>query len=41
MSGDYAWKDRPDQARALRRNWLAGEIVDVHEASGGTYASGQ
>ena len=36
-SGYYAWKDRPDPPRALRRIWLAGEIADVHKASGGTY----
>ena len=38
-SGYYAWKDRPLSPRALRRIWLAGEIVDVHKASGGTYGS--
>lgn len=38
-SGYYAWKDRPDSPRTLRRIWLAGEIVDVHKASGGTYGS--
>ncbi|HET8864016.1 MAG TPA: IS3 family transposase [Solirubrobacterales bacterium] len=36
-SGYYAWKDRPDPPRTLRRIWLAGEIADVHKASGGTY----
>ena len=36
-SGYYAWKDRPDPPRTLRRLWLAGEIADVHQASGGTY----
>lgn len=36
-SGYYAWKDRPDPPRTLRRIWLAGEIADVHRASGGTY----
>ena len=36
-SGYYDWKDRPDPPRTLRRIWLAGEIVDVHKASGGTY----
>jgi len=36
-SGSYAWKDRPDPPRTLRRIWLAGEIADVHKASGGTY----
>jgi putative transposase len=38
-SGYYAWKDRPDPPRTLRRIWLAGEIADVHRASGGTYGS--
>jgi putative transposase len=37
VSGYYAWKDRPDPPRRLRRIWLASEIVDVHKASGGTY----
>ncbi len=36
-SGYYDWKDRPDPPRTLRRIWLAGEIADVHRASGGTY----
>lgn len=36
-SGYYAWRDRPDPPRTLRRIWLAGEIADVHKASGGTY----
>jgi hypothetical protein len=36
-SGYYAWIDRPDPPRTLRRIWLAGEIADVHKASGGTY----
>jgi transposase InsO family protein len=38
-SGFYAWKDRPASPRALRRIWLAGEIVDIHKASGGTYGA--
>jgi putative transposase len=37
--GYYAWKDRPDPPRTLRRIWLAGAIADVHKASGGTYGS--
>ncbi len=37
QSGYYAWKDRPDAPRTLRRIWLAGEIADVHKASAGTY----
>lgn len=36
-SGYYDWKDRPTPPRTLRRIWLAGEIADVHKASGGTY----
>jgi transposase InsO family protein len=39
QSGYYAWKDRPDPPRTLRRIWLAGEIADVHKASGGTYGA--
>ena len=39
QSGYYAWKDRPDAPRTLRRIWLAGEIADVHKESGGTYGS--
>jgi putative transposase len=38
-SGYYAWKTRPASPRALRRIWLAGEITDVHKASGGTYGA--
>lgn len=38
-SGYYAWKDRPDPPRTLRRIWLAGEIADIHKASGGTYGA--
>lgn len=38
-SGFYAWKDRPDPPRTLRRIWLAGEIADIHKASGGTYGA--
>jgi hypothetical protein len=37
-SGYYAWKDRPDPPRTLRRIWLAGEIADIHKISGGTLA---
>ena len=39
QSGYYAWKDRPDAPRTLRRIWLAGEIADIHKASGGTYGA--
>jgi putative transposase len=38
-SGFYAWKTRPVSPRQLRRIWLAGEIVDVHKASNGTYGA--
>jgi putative transposase len=38
-SGYYAWKDRPTSPRALRRIWLAGEIAEIHKASGGTYGA--
>lgn len=37
QSGFYAWKDRPDSPRTLRRIWLAGEIADIHKESGDTY----
>jgi putative transposase len=39
QSGYYAWKGRPDAPRTLRRIWLAGEIADIHKASGGTYGA--
>ena len=35
----YAWKDRPDAPRTLRRIWLAGEIADIQKESGGTYGA--
>jgi transposase InsO family protein len=38
-SGYYAWRDRPTSPRALRRIWLAGEIAEIHKASGGTYGA--
>jgi putative transposase len=38
-SGYYAWKDRSTSPRQRRRIWLAGEIAEVHEASGGTYGA--
>ena len=38
-SGYYAWKDRPPSTTALRRLWLAGEVADVHRASGGIYGA--
>ena len=39
QSGYYAWKDRVDPPSTLRRIWLAGEIADIHKASGGTYGA--
>ena len=30
-------KTRPASPKTLKRIWLAGEIADVHKASGGTY----
>jgi putative transposase len=39
QSGYYAWKDRPDSPRTLRRIWLAGEVADIHRASRGTYGA--
>ena len=39
QSGYYAWKDRSDPPRTLRRIWLAGEIADVHKASGRAYGA--
>jgi putative transposase len=38
-SGYYAWRSRPTSARALRRMFLAGQIVDVHRASVGIYGA--
>ena len=38
-SGYYDWKTRPASPRTLRRIWLAGEIADIHRASGGTYGA--
>jgi putative transposase len=38
-AGYYAWRGRPPSARTLRHAWLAGEIVQVHKASAGTYGS--
>jgi len=38
-SGYYGWKARPPSARTLRHAVLAGEIVQVHKDSGGTYGS--
>lgn len=38
-SGYYAWKGRPTSPRELRQIWLAGEMTDIHRASGGTYGA--
>lgn len=38
-SGYYAWRSPSTSPRALRRIFLAGEIVDVHRASAGVYGS--
>jgi putative transposase len=35
--GYYRWKDRPLSKTALRRIWLAREIIDIHKQSYGTY----
>jgi hypothetical protein len=34
-SGYYAWMERPDSPRTLRRIWLAGEIADVQRPLAG------
>jgi transposase InsO family protein len=39
VSGYYAWRGRPPSARTLRHAWLAGEIIEVHKASAGTYGA--
>ena len=39
QSGYYDWKTRPPSAMTLRHAWLAGEIVQVHKDSGGTYGT--
>ena len=36
-AGYYAWNDRAPSVRTLRHAWLAGEIAQVYEYSGGTY----
>lgn len=38
-AGYYAWRSRPASPRALRRIFLAKEIVDVHRDSGGVYGA--
>jgi hypothetical protein len=38
-SGCYAWRSRPTSPRALRRIFLAGEIVDDHRAPAGIYGA--
>jgi len=39
VSGYYDWKVRPPSSRTLRHAQLAGEIVQVHKDSGGTYGT--
>lgn len=38
-SGYYAWRDRPDGARAKRRQELAAKVKAVHQATRGVYGS--
>ena len=38
-SGYYAWVARPPSARAIRHAWLSDLIVEVHQASRGTYGA--
>jgi putative transposase len=38
-SGYYAWRSRPTWPRALRRIFLAGQIVEVHRDSAGVYGA--
>lgn len=38
-SGYYAWRDRPDSARAKRRRELAAKVKAVHEQNRGVYGS--
>lgn len=38
-SGYYAWRDRPDSARAKRREELAEKVKAVHEHNRGVYGS--
>lgn len=38
-SGYYAWLDRPESARAVRREELAGQIEAVHKENRGVYGS--
>jgi len=38
-SGYYAWRDRPDGARAKRREQLAAKVRSVHEANRRVYGS--
>jgi len=38
-SGYYAWRSRPLSARAIRHAWLTDRIVEVHQASRGTYGA--
>ena len=38
-SGYYAFRSRPPSARAIRHAWLTDRIVEVHQASRGTYGA--
>jgi transposase InsO family protein len=38
-AGFYAWRGRPTSPRALRRIFLAGQIVEVHRDSAGIYGA--
>lgn len=38
-SGFYAWRNRPQSARAIRHVWLTDMIRQVHAASRGTYGA--
>jgi putative transposase len=38
-SGYYAWRSRPPSQRSVRHAWLTDLIVEVHQASRGTYGA--
>jgi putative transposase len=38
-AGFYEWRTRPLSSRAIRREWLADVIHDVHATSRGTYGA--
>lgn len=39
VSGYYAWRSRPESARATADRSLLGEILRIHESSGGAYGA--